>query len=458
MTPSIKGKLVMKKKTKVIAIGCVVLASAAGPVAAQREWTLARFSDAGTRRYFTHGQSLSSAMWLWKIGSAETEGNLALPAGRSGSACLVAENTLLVSGWSQAQGWLAEINFTASGSVVSPTLATISNNIDVVQLSHLPSAGLLVGIDYNSNSLVAATYAPGLLLGPWEVIVTSSQCPLLLHDGLFISSTPLVNGVGVRLRSREPYSDTSSWVVSRDQFGIWAAVDEAAGSPPVVLPPTWFVSHYPVLTINTTEYQLWVGGGSGDFVVVSLETGAPVYQGHHSGNPSGEVFTLPASVLEYGKAYRIESLPGGAFARSIPFRAESVWPRASVDPNMLPTRVGVRWDFPTVGTDFVSWEMYWTSGSPQPADPVLLTMVVGAWDFGVNPTVPALGVEILAVPFGDLGAQVAYWHNSGRVSFGWTFAVNNPSFVGLKVAMQAVGVLATGQFIVSDVAGVKLVQ
>jgi hypothetical protein len=102
--------------------------------------------------------------------------------------------------------------------------------------------------------------------------------------------------------------------------------------------------------------------------------------------------------------------------------------------------------------------MYWTSGSPQPADPVLLTMVVGAWDFGVNPTVPALGVEILAVPFGDLGAQVAYWHNSGRVSFGWTFAVNNPSFVGLKVAMQAVGVLATGQFIVSDVAGVKLVQ
>jgi hypothetical protein len=44
------------------------------------------------------------------------------------------------------------------------------------------------------------------------------------------------------------------------------------------------------------------------------------------------------------------------------------------------------------------------------------------------------------------------------VSFGWAIDINNPALVGLKVAVQAIGALPTGQFIVSDTVGVQLVQ
>jgi hypothetical protein len=125
---------------------------------------------------------------------------------------------------------------------------------------------------------------------------------------------------------------------------------------------------------------------------------------------------------------------------------------------MVPAKLGIRTDFPAVGTDFVSWELYWRWASPPAYQDVLLTMVVGAWDFGFNPTVPFMGLEILAVPYGDLGAQLASWNNRGVVSFGWAIDINNPALVGLKVAVQAIGALPTGQFIVSDTVGVQLVQ
>jgi hypothetical protein len=158
--------------------------------------------------------------------------------------------------------------------------------------------------------------------------------------------------------------------------------------------------------------------------------------------------------------YYVDSGPTSGYQRSSLFRAEAVWRRASVDPNMVPTKVGIRTDFPVVGTDFVAWELHWSSSQPQPTAPMLLTMYAGAWDYGIDPTVhvPSLGVDLLALSYGDLGAQVAYWDNRGMVSFGWAISVNNPIFVGLKVAVQAVGVLPTGQFITSDVAGVQMVQ
>jgi hypothetical protein len=125
---------------------------------------------------------------------------------------------------------------------------------------------------------------------------------------------------------------------------------------------------------------------------------------------------------------------------------------------MVASKVDMRTDFPVANTDFISWELHWRFQTPPDFAEVLLTMVVGAWDYGINPTVPALGVEVLAVPYGDLGAQLRAWDNRGRVSFGWAINVNNPALVGLKVAAQALGALPTGQFITSDVVGVQLSQ
>jgi hypothetical protein len=243
----------------------------------------------------------------------------------------------------------------------------------------------------------------------------------------------------------------------RDTLGVWSVAPTSQG-PSAPIPATWFVSAYPELVNNSSEYQLWIGGGSGAFAIVEWDSRAIVFTGTHGGYPSGQAFSIPVATLNFGALYAIESVGGGAILPSAPFRAESVWPRVSVDPNMLPAKVGVRPDFPSVGTDFVSWEIFWKNAAPQPVDPMLLTMIVGGWDFGVNPTVPALGVEILAMQYGTLGVQIRSWDNRGYVSFGWGFAVDNPAFVGLKVAMQAVGMLPTGQFIVSDVAGVTLVQ
>jgi len=428
---------------------------------AQRSWANAAFRDVAGHKYFLHDGATTSARWLWRIGAVQSKGNVVMPSTRSGSATRLSSDTILVSGMSGSSGWLAEVTFSLVGNQVAATVNSIaSGNLDVVHLTYLPVASLLVGYDTISRNLVAATYLPGLTLGPWQSIATVSQCPTLSLRSWFVNVEPLDGVVGVQVGGREPYEGSALWDVVRDNSGAWSVSNASLATQSTPLPPTWFVSAYPELTVNSTEYRLWIGGGSGDFVIVDLSTGAPVFVGTHSGSPSGEVFVFPVATLQFGKLYAVESLSGSAnvFARSVAFRAESVWPRASVDPQLVPSKVGVRPDFPTVGTDFVSWELHWGSSAPQPVDPLLLTMVVGSWDYGINPTTPALGVEILASQYGTLGVQVATWQNRGYVSFGWAFAVNNPIFVGLKVAMQAVGVLPNGQFIVSDVAGVTLVQ
>jgi hypothetical protein len=220
----------------------------------------------------------------------------------------------------------------------------------------------------------------------------------------------------------------------------------------------WQVGAYPVMTINSDEYQIAVAGGVGPFSIVHAATGAVVHQGVRGAGVAAQIYTLPATTLELGALYYVESGPGSGFLRSGLFRAENVWSRSSVDPRMVASKVDMRTDFPVANTDFISWELHWRFQTPPDFAEVLLTMVVGAWDYGINPTVPALGVEVLAVPYGDLGAQLRAWDNRGRVSFGWAINVNNPALVGLKVAAQALGALPTGQFITSDVVGVQLSQ
>jgi len=439
-----------------IALALSSLMWSCAPLPAQRVWSYASFFDQAGQRVFLSHESLPEAKWVWTIGAVTSSGTLAFPPGMLGSAAPVDSSRLLVSGGDGTQGWLGEIGFSITGSEVVPTFSAIPTGIDVVKMVYVPAAGLVIGINHGTNELVAALYSAGPSLTPWQVIVTPAQCPLLSLQSFFLKLRASPTGVGVTVESLEPYVGVG-YTVTRDPTGVWTVEGGSSLSAPVTLPPTWVASAYPVLALNSTQYDLWIGGGDGYFQIVDETTGVSVFAGFHNGDPSGQVFSIPHHMLITGRRYRVESMSGNAFDASLPFIAENVWLAASVDPHMVPSRVGIRWDFPTVGTDFVSWEIYWRSPAPQPVDPMLLLMTVGAWDFGYHPTVPALGVEVLAVPYGDLGVQVGNWENRGYVSFGWAVSVNNPVLSGLKVAMQAVGLLPTGQFVASDVVGVHLV-
>jgi hypothetical protein len=121
----------------------------------------------------------------------------------------------------------------------------------------------------------------------------------------------------------------------------------------------------------------------------------------------------------------------------------------------MPERLGFRWDFPAIGTDSISWQLHWDGAGPQPLQPWILTLVIGSWAYNSCPTVSVGGVSMLGAVYGDLGAQIASWQD-GKLVFSWTLAVNDPLFIGLRVAAQGIGVLPDGQFFVSDVAGVVL--
>jgi hypothetical protein len=441
---------------KIAFLGCLLLLPL-GSAVAQRKWSAVSYEDLQSGNIFVSHESRAVAEWTWTIGGTKSSGNLTLPPGKAGSATLLNSHTLLVSGHSGSEGWLAEIIFSISGSAVVANLAHVPNPTDVVNLAYLPTAGAIVGVDHDNKELVAASYVPGLQVGPWEVIATASHCPLLGINSLALKIDPMPVGMGALLHARGHLDGLEAWVVSKGVLGDWSVAPQSAGMPIVSPSPAWLVSAYPVLTANSTAFELWIGGGSGDFCIADHESQEIVFVGHHFGSSGGQLFSIPYWSLHQGRLYRVQSLSVGSIEASVPFVAEIVWPRASVDPHMLPSKVEVRWDFPAVGTDFVSWEMYWRSSAPQPTESMLLTMTVGAWNFGVNPTMAFLDVEVLAAPFGTLGVQAASWDNRGVVSFGWLFAVNNPALTGLKVAMQAVGVLPSGQFVVSDVVGVLLV-
>lgn len=119
-------------------------------------------------------------------------------------------------------------------------------------------------------------------------------------------------------------------------------------------------------------------------------------------------------------------------------------------------RLGFRWDFPAVGTDFLSWQLHWDGVDEPPQETWLLTMAIGAWDYGSSPTVPLGAVEVLAINYGDLGTQFATWDTNHRLIFSWSMDINDPAFAGFKVAAQGIGLTPAGDFFVSDVTGVVL--
>jgi hypothetical protein len=447
--------------TQCVFLNLLIWAGFTSGVMAQRDWIGCAFSDDAGERVFTHSTRSASAEWAWRVGSISSTGLLRLPSSYSGGATLIDANTLLVSGWDGSNGWLAEVAFSQSGSIITPSITSIMiGGIDALVIGFQPSSSMLFAVNESDRSLVGAHYTPGQAasIGPWQTLATAQQCEVLRVPFSFLRLQPLDNATGVVIAATDIYRIHGEWEAALDAAGNWTLTDLRAAQPPVSLPATWFVSAFPLLDASSSHYDVWVGGGQGAFSIVSKRTGDVAFSASHAGGPNGETFLIPVGALAYGELYFVQSAGGQQIDRSSYLSIEAIWPLASVDARMVPARVSVRPDFPTVGTDFVSWQLYWSSGQAQPSDPMLLTMLVGGWDFYSNPTAPALGLDLLAVQYGSLGVQAASWGNRGQVEFGWALAVNNPALVGLRVAMQAFGMLPTGQFISSDVIGVEMVR
>ena len=116
----------------------------------------------------------------------------------------------------------------------------------------------------------------------------------------------------------------------------------------------------------------------------------------------------------------------------------------------------IRWDFPAVGTSTMSWELHWESGTQETPGTALMTIIVGSWDYGANPTIPIPQGEILAIQFGSMNNQFITWNGHDALSAGWAYSVNNPLFAGIHGAIQGAAILPSGGIVISDVVGVKL--
>lgn len=254
------------------------------------------------------------------------------------------------------------------------------------------------------------------------------------------------------MRGIEPY-DREAYKILRAQ-GVWSVTDVSWGTQAVAVVPIWKVGDYPLMSADGESYLLWVGGGTGVFVIVD-ESDVVVFAGMHSGATHGEVFSVPVSVLEYGVRYRVADGAGQGFNTSVPFRTKVVWRVRSVPQDVTPERLGLRWDFPAVGTDFLSWQLHWSGQGAPPTEPWHLLMCIGPWDYNMTPTVPFSGMEVLGTLYGDLGFGTSLW-DSNRLVFSWTIALNDPVFVGFRAAAQGIGVSSTGELFASDVVGVVL--
>jgi hypothetical protein len=417
-----------------------------GLATAQRE-SGAAFTDR-SGHMFIHDGETASAKWRWRHAGVSQAGHVTLPTAESAYANLVSPSTILVSG----NTWLCEVRVSVSNGIVTAAAVQVaSSGMDFLNFAYSETGAMLFAIDGVSRSLVAATYQPGASPGAWQVIATSAQCPALLKAPV-LRLRAMDQGVGVIMGAIEPYGEIS-YEFAQSVSG-WNMTNTSAGANPAVLPPTWMVGDYPIMSADGSEYRIWVGGGAGLFLIVDSNR-VPVFAAVHSGAADGETFGIPVATLVYGQEYRVIDGASQGLQDSVPFLTKVVWKTASVPVQAMPERLGFRWDFPAVGTDFISWQLHWADPGPQPLQPWILTMAIGPWDYNISPTVPFGGVNMLGTLYGDLGAQIASWQD-GKLVFSWTLAVNDPLFVGLRVAAQGIGVLPDGQFFVSDVAGVVL--
>lgn len=391
----------------------------------------------------------TSAKWYWPLGSGGASGLVTIPGGVPGAAAFAGTDRILVTSYDETlnQTWISELTFTVGATVSCQVQSALLPGLHLKRLCCDPAASWLFGIDTATNSLVVASYQPGLQVGAWSTIATATT-------SVTLRAVPLAF---LKIISRAPGSVT---LVSEDlyarppehyhqQSGAWNEHTPSIPPPP---PPIWQVA--PAPNVGSNGYRLWMKGPVGAFRLVESSSGATVYTGVCTGNPDGEWITVPFTALQYGLLYHLKSDAGQPHLDSQPLRVEHYWPRSSMPAEVEASRVAIRWDFPAVGHDFIGWDVHWIASSVPPTGAVLMTIGIGAWDLATDPTVNIAGLNVLATVYGSLTTQSGVWGDSKRLSFGYGFAVNDPVFVGVRIAAQAVGVMASGETIVSDVSGV----
>lgn len=429
-------------------------------VAQTREYTRAGvYDDSSVRRFFHNGDGFT-AHWRWPNGSGGDEaGIISVPFNMAGAAIILSDDRVLAVGIdSNAPGacHLCEVYFAPVATGIQPTLSSTQlPQLDLVELYYHQASGLLFGLDAHTSQLLAASYQQGLAIGPWAVAAAPTTCPPLKAPPSFVRFSPLDGTLpGLNVHSEAPFTDSGCDVVLLN--GNWICVRPGGNQQPS---QHWWTEQSPRVASNHADYEITVGGGTGLFGLVDRDTSAVVFQAVHPGPAtSAHTFVVPQASMVYGRVYQIRSLEDQEVGSSIWIRAAPEWRRATMHNEVFSGDVVMRWDFPTIGTDALSWSLEWV-GPPgtQPAGTMMVTMVMGDWQWGVDPTVPlSAGTQILALQYGTLPTQIHAWEGRPVISAGYLFDVNNPVLTGTRVALQGLVVLPSLDVLTSDVIGIVL--
>jgi hypothetical protein len=440
-------------RTRIIAVGVVLT----GSLAAQgREWIGASFVSDDLEKIFAQHERTFQATWTWPLSSASHSGQVTMPFDNAGAVALIEPNTFLVAGKNMGtnQAWLTEVTMNQSGSTVAPSLNTMSIAMDLTRLVYDGEAGLLFGLNQASSSIVVASYMVGGGLGPWQTAADPSNCPLLgvIPPSYLRMELLAEGGPGLRLSGESPFVARESKLTLTN--GAWSWTLPQVTLP--VVPPRWFCESTPEVTADEAHYRFRIGGGTGLFGIVDEVTQQVVFVATHGGGLPDEPFDVPIASVGYGRTYKVISLGGQGVAESVFLRVEQEWRRATAIPaGFLSGRVSMRWDFPSVGTDVMSWSLYWAGTSPRPQGVFFASIILGSWNYNQTPTTPTNGLEILTNQYGVFPAMIGSW-DQDRIDVAYVFNANNPALVGSRVAIQAIGVAPDQSLFVSDVRGVIL--
>lgn len=390
-----------------------------------------------------------TAKWYWPLPPGKASGFVNLPGNIPGAAAFAGDDRILVTSYDDSldQTWISELTFTVGSTVSCQIQSQPLPGLHLKRLCCDPGANWVFGFEAVTRSLVVAAYQPGPQLGPWSTIASPTTSASLLAVPLpFLRIGSMADG-SVTIYSEDLFARPPERF--QYQSGGWSVQVPMVPAAP---PPIWRIA--PTPNIGSSGYRLWIQGPVGAFRLVESGTGVTVHTGVCSGNAQGEWITVPFAALQYGSLYRLKSDAGQPHLDSQPMRVEHYWPRSSMPTGVEASRVAIRWDFPAVGQDYIGWDVYWVASSAPPTGAMLMTIGIGAWDLASSPTVNVAGMNVLATVYGTLTTQSGSWGDSKRLSFGYGFAVNDPVFVGVKIAAQAVGVMASGETLVSDVSGV----
>ena len=444
---------VMTRPFALAALVALSVSNIVAQVGSSRWWSYAMLIDDDLAALFHDGTG-STADWEWPGASGLEKGIVNLPFDKAGVFLRVSNSAVLAAGvdTASATSTLVELQFNpTSGGVVITALNHPLGSMDIVDLHYDKVAQRLYAVDYHERNVLYSNYQPGTAPGGWTVIADAGNCALLESSRMFLGlAAPTMGSPGVDLLCYHSFGHRQLSIV--ESATGWQILERAFASPGAL----WRTEVHPRVSSNSRTFQVFVAGGSGPVRIVDAVTGVTVHQATKA-SLVGELLDVPLDSLVYGREYYLESAAGQSVGRSTSFRVAMDWRRATTHPSVLVGPVNTPWDFRAAGGESLTWSLFWKGLTAPPSGSCLLTVLVGGWDYYVNPTVPALpGVDVLGVQFGSMDLLARSWSAGPAISAAYLLAVNNPVFLGARVAFQGVAYLPTGEVLASDVRGVVM--